>query len=153
MQWAKSMDTDQDISAISPGMRWIYVQSMLWKIICPILWFQNYINSLLNDINGTVNEIIPSWVPDNIKKYKGERVQMKLLCGADLLESFAVKNLWDSEDVSHESECFSANLTYLVLFVFRLKAFWANTVLWSLREQAQIQINSYSNQICSPDSE
>lgn len=63
-------------------------------------YHQNYINSILNDTNGTVNEIIPGWVPENIKKYKGERVQIKLLCGADLLESFAVKNLWEPEDVS-----------------------------------------------------
>lgn len=66
---------------------------------------QNYLNSLLNDINGTVNEMIPSWVPDNIAKYKGERIQVKLLCGADLLESFSVKNLWDPKDVSELNKC------------------------------------------------
>lgn len=60
---------------------------------------QNYINSILNDTNGTVNELLPGWIPENIKSYQGKRVQVKLLCGADLLESFAVPGLWNDEDV------------------------------------------------------
>jgi len=30
----------------------------------------------------------------------GESVQIKLLCGSDVLESFAVPGLWTDEDVS-----------------------------------------------------
>ena len=32
-------------------------------------------------------------------------VQVKLLCGADLLESFAVPGLWKDEDVRVSTEC------------------------------------------------
>lgn len=53
----------------------------------------------MNDTNGTVNEVLPGWIPENIKDYQGKRVQMKLLCGADLLESFSVPGLWKDEDV------------------------------------------------------
>lgn len=59
---------------------------------------QNYANSYINDINGTVNETVPSWLPDDIKDVTGN-IQVKLLCGADLLESFAVPGLWAQEDV------------------------------------------------------
>lgn len=52
---------------------------------------------MLND--GATNQPIPSWVPRNIHKYKGEKIQIKLLCGADLLESFATPNLWNDNDV------------------------------------------------------
>lgn len=44
-----------------------------------------------------------SWVPDtllNQNQNNKRKIQVKLLCGADLLESFAVPNLWASEDVS-----------------------------------------------------
>lgn len=75
-------------------------------------YFQNYLNSLLNDVNGTVNEIIPSWIPENIKKYKGDKIQIKLLCGADLLESFAIKGLWADDDVSNNLK---------IMFFFRSK--------------------------------
>lgn len=68
------------------------------------MYFQNYLNSLLNDVNGTVNENIPGWLPEDVKKkYNGEKIQIKLLCGADLLESFAVPGLWDDEDVRDKS--------------------------------------------------
>ncbi|XP_055313314.1 nicotinamide/nicotinic acid mononucleotide adenylyltransferase 3-like isoform X2 [Sitodiplosis mosellana] len=63
-------------------------------------YHQNYINSVLNDstTNG-VSGTIPSWLPPNIYKYKGDRVQVKLLCGADLLESFATPKLWKDDDI------------------------------------------------------
>ncbi|XP_037029935.1 nicotinamide/nicotinic acid mononucleotide adenylyltransferase 3 isoform X1 [Bradysia coprophila] len=61
-------------------------------------YHQNYANSYINDINGTVNEIVPGWLPDTIKDMTGN-VQVKLLCGADLLESFAVPGLWAQEDI------------------------------------------------------
>lgn len=69
---------------------------MKFKIL---LLCQNYINSLLNDKSGTINENLPGWIPPNIKKYKGEKIQIKLLCGADLLQSFSVPGLWADEDV------------------------------------------------------
>lgn len=54
-------------------------------------------NSLLND--DIMNQTIPGWVPQNIRKYKGQRIKIKLLCGADLLESFATPKLWNDNDV------------------------------------------------------
>jgi nicotinamide mononucleotide adenylyltransferase len=64
-----------------------------------LLLCKNYINSLLNDKSGTINENLPAWIPPNIKKNKGEKIQIKLLCGADLLQSFSVPGLWADEDV------------------------------------------------------
>lgn len=60
---------------------------------------QNYLNSIIRDLNGISSNNLPSWVPENIKQIK-EPVRIKLLCGADLLESFATPDLWDKEDVS-----------------------------------------------------
>lgn len=66
-------------------------------------YHQRYIDSILNDdstaakaSNGT---ILPSWIPPNIFKYKGDKVQVKLLCGADFLESFARPGLWTDDDI------------------------------------------------------
>lgn len=60
---------------------------------------QNYLNSIISDMNGMNKGNLPSWIPDNVKQLK-ERVQIKMLCGADLLESFATPDLWDADDVS-----------------------------------------------------
>lgn len=43
--------------------------------------------------------MIPGWIPENIREARGN-VKVKLLCGADLLESFSVPGLWAEEDVS-----------------------------------------------------
>ncbi|XP_061512741.1 uncharacterized protein LOC1271366 isoform X1 [Anopheles gambiae] len=62
-------------------------------------YHQNYINSYLKDTNGTINnQHIPAWIPEGIKRTAGQ-VQLKLLCGADLLESFATPGLWKDEDL------------------------------------------------------
>uniref|UniRef100_A0A182SM02 Uncharacterized protein n=1 Tax=Anopheles maculatus TaxID=74869 RepID=A0A182SM02_9DIPT len=62
-------------------------------------YHQNYINSYLKDTNGTINNAhIPAWIPEGIKRTGGQ-VQLKLLCGADLLESFATPGLWKDEDL------------------------------------------------------
>lgn len=55
---------------------------------------------MLNDENDIVNEKLPGWIPESVKKMKGCNVKIKLLCGADLLESFAIPGLWLDEDVS-----------------------------------------------------
>lgn len=51
-------------------------------------------------MNGISSQHIPNWLPDNIKKEKDGPVQIKLLCGGDLLESFAKPGLWADEDVN-----------------------------------------------------
>ncbi|KAJ6629955.1 Nicotinamide/nicotinic acid mononucleotide adenylyltransferase 1, partial [Pseudolycoriella hygida] len=61
-------------------------------------YHQNYANSYINDINGTANEIVPNWLPHNIREMTGN-IQVKLLCGADLLETFSVPGLWSQEDI------------------------------------------------------
>jgi len=69
-------------------------------------------------MNGTMNEIIPSWLPENFKSTIGN-VQLKLLCGADLLESFAVPGLWDPEDVIHITYEYKFNkLIFINYFIF-----------------------------------
>lgn len=62
-------------------------------------YHQNYLNSIIRDLNGVKSSNLPGWLPDNVKQLK-DPVQIKLLCGADLLESFATPGLWDTEDVS-----------------------------------------------------
>lgn len=67
-------------------------------------YHQNYINSYLNDdLNEDTTDLqLPQWLPvlQNRLHSGREPVQLKLLCGADILESFSVPNLWDPEDVS-----------------------------------------------------
>lgn len=61
-------------------------------------YHQNCINSFLKDANSTNDQHIPSWIPEGLKK-TASQVQLKLLCGADLLESFATPGLWKDEDI------------------------------------------------------
>ncbi|XP_065371760.1 nicotinamide/nicotinic acid mononucleotide adenylyltransferase 3 isoform X1 [Calliphora vicina] len=61
-------------------------------------FMNNYINSPdLDNMNGGDN-VIPSWLPTSLRERR-DPVQLKLLCGADLLESFAVPGLWAEEDI------------------------------------------------------
>ena len=62
-------------------------------------YHQNYLNSLMSDLNGVNMNNLPSWLPEDVKHLKGP-IRIKLLCGADLLESFATPGLWDPDDVS-----------------------------------------------------
>lgn len=61
---------------------------------------QNLLNAALN--NSNLNEFdndMLTWIPNNIKNGTVGPVQVKLLCGADLLESFGTPGLWADEDV------------------------------------------------------
>lgn len=61
---------------------------------------QNYLNSIIRDLNGVnTSNLQWHWLPDDVKQLK-DPVKIKLLCGADLLESFATPGLWDEDDVS-----------------------------------------------------
>lgn len=52
-----------------------------------------------SNLSNDTNENSLSWIPDVIKNgYKGP-VTVKMLCGADLLESFGTPGLWLDEDV------------------------------------------------------
>lgn len=76
-------------------------------------YHQNYINSYLNDDlhEDTTDLQLPQWLPHTLNNDEdrlasggggGGPVQLKLLCGADILESFSVPNLWDPDDVSSQ---------------------------------------------------
>lgn len=63
---------------------------------------QNHINAYLQSENSIdINEEDLRWMPDNIRKKSSpaNRVVIKLLCGADLLESFGTPGLWADEDI------------------------------------------------------
>jgi nicotinamide mononucleotide adenylyltransferase len=84
---------------------------------------QNYVNSIIRDLNGLNSKSNwPSWVPDNIRQTK-DPVQVKLLCGADLLESFATPGLWEPDDIAailghHGVVVVSRNNSDLDRFIF-----------------------------------
>lgn len=75
----------------------------------------NYINSPLEgDMNGT----LPGWLPPGLRD-RQDGVQLKLLCGADLLESFAVPGLWADKDVCTNSIYFR-HLIFNFIYLFIL---------------------------------
>lgn len=47
-----------------------------------------------------MNENELKWIPD-VKSDTRAPIKVKLLCGADLLESFGTPGLWADEDVSN----------------------------------------------------
>lgn len=57
-------------------------------------------NNVMNEVDG-LNRNLPGWLPEGIKN-TDDKINLKLLCGADLLESFAVPGLWSDDDVSIE---------------------------------------------------
>lgn len=65
---------------------------------------QNLLNSMLsnsNDIKHHMQIEDIEWIPENLRNSSDNTpIQIKLLCGADLLESFGICGLWLEEDVS-----------------------------------------------------
>ncbi|KAH8382289.1 hypothetical protein KR009_002687 [Drosophila setifemur] len=63
---------------------------------------QNFINNHINSNgaggDGETNNHLPNWLPRELQERK-DPVRLKLLCGADLLESFAVPGLWEESDI------------------------------------------------------
>ncbi|XP_055300259.1 nicotinamide/nicotinic acid mononucleotide adenylyltransferase 3-like [Sitodiplosis mosellana] len=71
-----------------------------WSPTLEVLQYhQNYLNSILKDDNEYWMENVPNWMPSNIAEYKERQIKVKLLCGADLLESFANRNLWNDTEL------------------------------------------------------
>ncbi|KAI4472644.1 hypothetical protein M0802_016618 [Mischocyttarus mexicanus] len=64
---------------------------------------QNLLNLILfdtNDIRNNISKEDLEWIPENIKNSQDQTpIQIKLLCGADLLESFGKYDLWMEEDI------------------------------------------------------
>uniref|UniRef100_A0A1B0CMR5 Nicotinamide-nucleotide adenylyltransferase n=1 Tax=Lutzomyia longipalpis TaxID=7200 RepID=A0A1B0CMR5_LUTLO len=75
---------------------WETLQDGWTRTRVTLQYHQNYINSLLSEENN--RETIPAWLPNSLKQMSGT-VQVKLLCGADLLESLSVPGLWENDDI------------------------------------------------------
>ncbi|XP_050436005.1 nicotinamide/nicotinic acid mononucleotide adenylyltransferase 3 isoform X2 [Adelges cooleyi] len=82
------------------------VRQNKWTCTRQVLQYhQNYLNSVINSrLNGTNNEkfLLPvQFLKDIItnKSKTNRAINVRLLCGADLLESFAVPGLWDDDDI------------------------------------------------------
>ncbi|CAH1102554.1 unnamed protein product [Psylliodes chrysocephalus] len=67
-----------------------------------IQYHQNHLNALFNQYcendQCDVNENELKWIPD-VKSDTRTPIKVKLLCGADLLESFGTPGLWADEDL------------------------------------------------------
>ncbi|RZC42954.1 nicotinamide mononucleotide adenylyltransferase 1 [Asbolus verrucosus] len=67
-----------------------------------ITMLQNYVNALLHPSRNNYDKLNEddniNWLPDNLKDCC-DSVQIKLLCGADLLESFGTPGLWSDDDI------------------------------------------------------
>lgn len=67
-------------------------------------YHQNYMNNYLHSIDDMENMnagdpyIATDWLPSKLAERR-DPIRLKLLCGADLLESFSVPDLWADEDV------------------------------------------------------
>lgn len=87
-------------------IRWIFGHP--WNVwIDQLLWLQEHLNSILNDEYEFQN--VTSWLPKNIYDFKGKKVQIKFLIGADILEQLSGVSLsadkqlatsWSKEEVS-----------------------------------------------------
>ncbi|XP_037950052.1 nicotinamide/nicotinic acid mononucleotide adenylyltransferase 3 isoform X2 [Teleopsis dalmanni] len=75
---------------------WEMHQSKWSRTIEVLQYHQNYINNYIN--GGNDNNKLPGWLPNGLLD-RCDRVQLRLLCGADLLESFATPGLWANEDI------------------------------------------------------
>ncbi|KAI4460449.1 nicotinamide mononucleotide adenylyltransferase [Holotrichia oblita] len=66
-----------------------------------IKYHQTHINNILNNkLNDNINEQDIPWFLNGLQSLPGDiyNIQVKLLCGADLLESFDTPGLWAIED-------------------------------------------------------
>lgn len=109
-------------------------------------YHQNYLNSIIRDINGINSSNLPSWIPENVRQIK-DPVQIKLLCGADLLESFATPGLWEKEDVRNS---LTISFKCLIFFLLdSLRQFLDNTASSLSVAADQIQKDLSSTQTYS----
>ncbi|XP_060531180.1 nicotinamide/nicotinic acid mononucleotide adenylyltransferase 3 [Cylas formicarius] len=70
-----------------------------WSRTKQILQYhQNHINSVLHSNEDNLNEADFKWLPEDIR-YHNAGITVKLLCGADLLESFGTPGLWSDDDI------------------------------------------------------
>lgn len=88
--------------------QWVRTQAVLQ-------YHQNFMNNFINSPGGDKEQygILPGWLPQGLRD-RGDPVRLKLLCGADLLESFAVPGLWANEDVSRNRACVEKYKHYFI---------------------------------------
>lgn len=83
---------------------WETRQNAWTRTRASLQYHQNLLNLFLfdtNDVRNNVPEEDLEWIPENIRNSEDQTpIQIKLLCGADLLESFGKSDLWMEEDVS-----------------------------------------------------
>ncbi|XP_049303398.1 uncharacterized protein LOC105234162 isoform X9 [Bactrocera dorsalis] len=78
---------------------WEIQQSEWSRTISVLQYHQNYMNNYINSpLENNMNGTLPGWMPPGLRE-RQDGVQLKLLCGADLLESFAVPGLWADKDI------------------------------------------------------
>ncbi|KOX80677.1 Nicotinamide mononucleotide adenylyltransferase 1 [Melipona quadrifasciata] len=88
---------------------WIYLstwetrQNGWTKTRITLQYHQNLLNSVLFDSNNVKHNVSIEdleWIPENVRNSPDRTpIQIKLLCGADLLESFGIYDLWAEEDI------------------------------------------------------
>jgi nicotinamide mononucleotide adenylyltransferase len=76
---------------------WETQQDEWTKTISVLEHHQKALNFILKNSNGNTSRVLPSWIPENITQFKN--VEIKLLCGGDMLESFEKSDLWTQNDV------------------------------------------------------
>ncbi|XP_054747858.1 nicotinamide/nicotinic acid mononucleotide adenylyltransferase 3 isoform X1 [Anastrepha obliqua] len=78
---------------------WEIEQSEWSRTLSVLQYHQNYMNNYVNSPpDNEINGALPGWLPPSLRE-RQDGVQLKLLCGADLLESFAVPGLWADKDI------------------------------------------------------
>lgn len=92
---------------------------------------QNLLNSMLSDSNDIKHHLQiedTEWIPENVKNsVDNTPIQIKLLCGADLLESFGVRGLWLEDDVSYICK------THYKLKIFKIGMFFNRIYIFMRR--------------------
>jgi len=85
---------------------WEMRQDQWTPTVIVLRYHQEHLNSILNDEYGFQN--VTSWLPQNINDFKGKKVQIKYLVGADVLEQLSGVSLcadkqlatsWSKEEV------------------------------------------------------
>ncbi|XP_077259601.1 nicotinamide mononucleotide adenylyltransferase isoform X4 [Temnothorax americanus] len=85
---------------------WEMTQNCWTKTRMSLQHHQNLLNSMLSTSNDIKHHLQiedtenTDWIPENVRNSSDNTpIQIKLLCGADLLESFGICGLWLEEDI------------------------------------------------------
>ena len=85
---------------------WEMKQNTWTRTLVSLTHHQNTLNCFLTGSHGScecLDNENTDWIPESIKEFNEPfSVEIKLLCGADLLESFATP-VWQEEDVNNKT--------------------------------------------------